>query len=499
MVFSSLIFLFFFLPVVLTVSLLLRPSWRNAWLLAASFFFYAWGEQGYVFVLLFSCLFNHACAVWLRRLDDGEPGWEQGQAGATRGVRARARKAVFVAGIALNLALLCFYKYTHFLLESMSPVFALMSVGPVHPDKMQVPVGISFFTFHAISCLCDVYARKIETGRSFWNFALYLSFFPKILAGPIFRFRDAAAQLAARVVSFEKIAQGVERFIVGLGKKVLIANPLALAADTVFSLPQAELSAGLAWFGVLCYTFQIYLDFSGYTDMAIGLGKMFGFEFPENFNYPYFSQSVRDFWRRWHITLSQWFRDYLYVPMGGNRHGARREYFNLLVVFLLCGLWHGANWTFVIWGVWHGLFLIAERTAFGRMIEAAWRPLRQAYAMGVVMVGWALFRSDGIVQAGTYIAAMFGFSEPVPGKYPVAMVLNREVLLALVAASLVSFPVWSTIRARVSQLLPVAVNSGGGTIPGWRCSYVVFLGIVFMLSSMALMGGTYNPFIYFKF
>lgn len=500
MVFSSLIFLFFFLPVVLTVYLLLRPAYRNAWLLVVSLFFYAWGEQGYVLLLLFSCLSNHLIAAGLRRFDPSGKGPEQGKVEDGRAGHARLRRAIFVLGISLNIALLCFYKYFNFLLENVNIVLALASVGPLSLDKIQAPVGISFFTFHSISCLCDVYFRKVEGRQSLVDFALYLSFFPKILAGPIFKFRDAAGQLAPRTVNYEQIILGIERFVVGLGKKVLIASPIALAADTVFSLPPGEVPAILAWFGVVCYTLQIYLDFSGYTDMAVGLGMMFGFEIPENFNYPYSSQSIREFWRRWHITLSQWFRDYLYVPMGGNRRGPYREYFNLLVVFLLCGLWHGANWTFVVWGLWHGAFLVVERTTVGRMIESAWRPVRHAYAMGIVMAGWVFFRSEGIVEAIAYFTAMCGLSSPTPGRYTLAMVLNRELILALVVASLVSFPVFSGLRGRIGQLpRTAAANVGRGMISGWRCSYVVFLGIVFVLSSMALMGGTYNPFIYFRF
>jgi alginate O-acetyltransferase complex protein AlgI len=500
MVFSSLIFLFFFLPVVLSVYLLLRPAYRNAWLLMASLLFYAWGEQGYVFLLLFSCLSNHVLAAGLRRFDRSEPGPRQGRAKEGRAGHAGVRRSIFVLGISLNLALLCFYKYFNFILENVNTVLVLTSVTPLHLEKVQPPVGISFFTFHSISCLCDIYFRKVENRQSLWDFALYLSFFPKILAGPIFKFRDAAGQLAPRNVNYEQIVQGIERFVVGLGKKVLIASPIALAADTVFSLPPGEVPAVLAWFGIVCYSFQIYLDFSGYTDMAIGLGMMFGFEIPENFNYPYSSQSIREFWRRWHITLSLWFRDYLYIPMGGNRHGPYREYFHLLVVFLLCGLWHGASWTFVVWGGWHGMFLIAERTALGRMIEASWRPVRHVYAMGVVIVGWVLFRSDGIAEAVAYVMAMCGFSEPISGKYTLSMVLNRELMLALAAASIVSFPVFSNLRARIGEWPRTAATTAGrGMMSGWQCSYVVFLGIVFVLSSMALMGGTYNPFIYFKF
>ncbi len=532
MIFSSLIFLFLFLPVVLSVHLVLKPRYRGIWLLAASFFFYAWGEGGYLFVLLLSCAVNYVLAAGIQRFTPGrisgpgrrtgtgnepkdsdapvpyerrnpESSGKDGGQDATRGIHVGSwnfGKILFILGIIFNLSLLCLYKYSGFAVESLNGLLTALSFAPLKQVSAHAPVGISFFTFHAVSCLADVYYGRAEREANPLNFALYLSFFPKILAGPILKFQDAAGQFGKKLITAEDLTRGIERFVVGLGKKVLLANPLAQAADGIFSLPPGDLTSGAAWFGLLCYTLQIYLDFSGYSDMAIGLGRMFGFRLPENFNYPYISQSIKEFWRRWHISLSVWFRDYLYIPLGGNRCTRARQYLNLVIVFTLCGLWHGPNWTFIAWGVWHGVFLVLERTGIGRLIRSAWQPVRHLYALAVVMVGWVFFRSDSIGRGFSYLGTMFGFSGAAPGKYTVSMAVSYELIVVLAAAVILSFPFFSGMGAGRPGL-PENTRSVLGTVPGVvsRCSYVFFLGAIFLLSSMALMGGTYNPFIYFKF
>lgn len=533
MIFSSLIFLFLFLPVVLSVHFVLRPRYRGIWLLAASLFFYAWGEGGYIFVLLLSCVVNYALALGIQHFDpkgvfrsvpvtrserdaqniripglrgkkntEGLP--DGGRAGRISLEASAAlldyRKILFVLGIIFNLALLCFYKYFNFTIEIANSLLAVLPFAPLRLVSAHAPVGISFFTFHALSCLADVYYGRAEPEGNPLRFALYLSFFPKILAGPIFRFQDAAGQLRQRLIMSDDLTTGIERFIIGLGKKVLVANPLAQAADGVFSLAPGDITAGLAWFGILCYTLQLYLDFSGYSDMAIGLGRMFGFRLPENFNYPYISQSIREFWRRWHISLSVWFRDYLYIPMGGNRCSPARQHFNLIVVFLLCGLWHGPNWTFIAWGVWHGVFLVFERTRIGSLLQSAWQPVRHFYALTVVVVGWVFFRSDSIGHGFSYLGSMLGFSGAAPAKYTASTYMNNELAFALVAAVILSVPVFSKMSLVRTGFAQRSL-SWAGSVKGmvFQGSYVFFLGMIFLLSSMSLAGGTYNPFIYFKF
>src|SRR5438067_3043916 len=363
MVFASPLFLFLFLPLTLAAYFALPRGWRNGVLVCASIVFYAWGEARYLALVLGSVAFNWSAGIAIDRARD-----------------AALRKRRLVCAIAVNLAALAMFKYANFAVANVNTIAPIFALAPIELDTIPLPLGISFFTFHAISYVVDVYKRNADAQRSIPTFALYILLFPQLIAGPIIRFRDIAAQLAAHDVRLADFAYGVRRFIFGLGKKVLIANTLGATADRIFDLPATELTMPLAWLGLICYTLQIYFDFSGYSDMAIGLMRMFGFRILENFNYPYISRSVREFWRRWHISLSNWFRDYLYIPLGGNQRGARRGYANLVIVFLLCGLWHGASWPFVVWGTWHGLFLVAERAGFDAWL-ARIGPLRHVYAL----------------------------------------------------------------------------------------------------------------------
>ena len=476
MVFASPLFLLLFLPATLAAYFLLPPRCRNAALLLASVVFYAWGEARYLPLVLGSVAFN----------------WWMGMriAGAVETSMRRRWLALAVTG---NLAALALFKYANFAVANIDTIAPIFGAAPIALAAIPLPLGISFFTFHAISYVVDVYKRTASAQRSVPEFALYILLFPQLIAGPIIRYRDIAAQLVARDPSTSEFAYGVRRFVLGLGKKLLVANTLGRSADAIFAVPGSELNAPLAWLGLVCYTLQIYFDFSGYSDMAIGLMRMFGFRILENFNYPYVARSVREFWRRWHISLSNWFRDYLYVPLGGNRRGARRGYVNLIVVFLLCGLWHGASWPFVLWGTWHGAFLILERAGLERLLARSnW--LAHAYTLAVVMGAWVLFRCDTLAHALDYYRALLGLSGADPALHPAAQHLSALLIVTLAAGVAFAMPLaprvaaWrerAALRPRAEWL---AVTADG-----------TWVALVFVASTAMLAAGTYNPFIYFRF
>jgi alginate O-acetyltransferase complex protein AlgI len=476
MVFASPIFLALFLPATLALYFLAPRAWRNGALMAASLAFYAWGEAAYVPLVLGSVLANWALGLAIERAPDG-----------------RARKARLAVAVAANLSVLAAFKYANFAVDNANAALAALGLATIALAPVPLPLGISFFTFHAISYVVDVYKRNASACRRLPDFALYILAFPQLIAGPIIRWRDIAAQLASRDERLADFAYGARRFAFGLGKKVLIANPLGEVADRVFVLGGGELTTPLAWLGLVCYTLQIYFDFSGYSDMAIGLMRMFGFRILENFNYPYVSRSVREFWRRWHISLSNWFRDYLYVPLGGNRNGALRAYRNLAIVFLLCGLWHGASWPFVLWGAWHGAFLIAERAGLDRALDRI-GPFAHAYALLAAMGGWVLFRCETLGKAGTFYAALAGHgaaSTPLPP----AAILDPFVLTVLAAAIVGAVPV-----ARVARAVRDALAARGGAVRTLALGTdLAWLAAVFVLAAAFLAAGTYNPFIYFRF
>jgi alginate O-acetyltransferase complex protein AlgI len=403
--------------------------------------------------------------------------------------------------VTANLVVLGVFKYANFFADNVNTLFLVLHAQPIVVPRVLLPIGISFFTFHAISYVIDVYRRDATAQKSPVHAALYLLLFPQLIAGPIIRYRDLADQLAQRIVTLDSFAYGVRRFIIGLGKKVLIANVVAAPADRMFGLPFDQLSAAHAWLGIVCYTLQIYFDFSGYSDMAIGLGRMFGFRFPENFRWPYIAESVQDFWRRWHISLSTWFRDYVYVPLGGNRVSPVRTYVNLVTIFFLCGLWHGASWNFVIWGLFHGTFLVIERlTGRNRGVRGDRREdsssassplpaeaLRHVYTMLVVMVGWVFFRADTLPGAIAFLKAMAGLSPAVPTPFTVQWYLTPELWLALAAGIVGSTP-WLPALARTREdSFPLALASTAA------------LMAVLIASIMQMAARTYNPFIYFRF
>ncbi len=476
MVFSSPLFLFLFLPAVLAIHVLVPRAARNAFLLVASVCFYAWGEGRFTPILLASIAVNYGFGLWL----DAERG-------------APRARWVLAFAVATNVAFLVVYKYANLIVDSGNRIASAFG-WPIALDVplVALPLGISFVTFHALSYLIDV-ARGARAQRSPLDLALYILLFPQLVAGPIVRYAYLSPQIAHREVTFDDFAAGVRRFIVGLGKKVLIANRLATPAAAIFALPSDELTFGLVWLAVVCYTLEIYFDFSGYSDMAIGLARMFGFRFRENFDYPYASRSIRQFWQRWHISLSTWFRDYLYIPLGGSRRAPARVYVNLVTVFALCGLWHGAAWTFLAWGLFHGAFLVLERLGFGARLARWPAPFQHLYVLVVVMVGWVFFRAESFAQAGAFLRAMVGLGRGSGIAYHPALYVDAALVLVLAAAIVGSTPVLPWLRRWRERRAATAF--------GWAAdaASVAWLTAVLVVSCMALAAGTYTPFIYYRF
>lgn len=479
MVFSSSIFLFMFFPLVVSGYFIIPRRAQNGFLLLASLTFYAWGEGFYLLIMLISIGVNHGGG----RLIDLFRGQQKS-------------KIVLGATIAVNLMLLGTFKYANFLVDNLNIVFAYVGISPVLLPPVHLPIGISFFTFQAMSYIIDVYRQDAVVQKNPFNTALYIALFPQLIAGPIVRYRDIADQLTSRKATLDLFTSGIILFTLGLGKKVLIANPMGAVVDDIFAMAPASLDTYLSWLGVGCYTLQIYFDFSGYSDMAIGLGRMFGFQFRINFNYPYISQSVREFWRRWHISLSGWFRDYLYIPLGGNRGPGWQVVRNLLIVFLLCSLWHGASWNFVVWGMIHGLCLIIERTRFGRLLAACPRPVRHLYLLFIVMVGWVFFRATDITHGMYYLMAMFGLGSGDGVTHHLFQYLNREVVITAFCGAVFSMPLVPYIRTRLEK--------EEWSKSGWKRFAVAYgtitvLMLIILGSTMHLAAGTHNPFIYFRF
>jgi alginate O-acetyltransferase complex protein AlgI len=467
-------FLFLFLPVLLALYFLKRPhgSYANVLLLAASVLFYARGGGAFTWLMLASIAFNYVMAI---------------------GVARDRSKTWLAAAIAVNLLVLGVFKYANFFADNVNALLTSFHVGPFAMPQVLLPIGISFYTFHAISYVVDVYRGDATAQKSPVHAALYLLLFPQLIAGPIIRYREIADQLARRVVRIDDFAEGTRRFIVGLGKKVLIANNVATAADGIFALAPSELTPTHAWLGIVCYTLQIYFDFSGYSDMAIGLGRMFGFRFPENFRWPYVADTVQDFWRRWHMSLSSWFRDYLYVPLGGNRLSKGRMYFNLVLVFFLCGLWHGASWSFVVWGLYHGTFLVLERLGLAAFVRRLPAPVRHAYLLLVVMIGWVFFRADTLQHAAAYLGAMAGTTAPGIKPFDAAWFLTPKVVFAMLAGAIGSTPVVRGVRTTPALR---EVERRGWMVEG---AATAALAGVLAASILQIAGRSYDPFIYFRF
>lgn len=455
---------------------------KNLWLLLASLFFYAWGEIGFILLLLASALVNFLLGLWV-----------------DRNKKTLNRKIAVSVAIVFNVGLLVIFKYGNLATDTINWWLGLAGIHPLHASHIPLPLGISFFTFHALSYIIDIYRRNWKAATNPGEVALYIFFFPQLVAGPILRWNAIAPQLLHRTVRPDVFAEGVRRFVGGLAKKVLVANTVAQPADQIFALPANELSASVAWFGIVCYTLQIYFDFSGYSDMAVGMGKMFGFEFLENFRFPYLSQSIREFWRRWHISLSSWFRDYLYLPLGGNRVSSGRNHLNLLIVFFLCGFWHGASLTFVVWGLYHGTFLVLERTRFGIVLEKSPRPFRHLYAIFVIMMGWVLFRADTFGAAGKFFLALFGHAAS-SATQPLARYATDQVLWMQVIGVCFSGPLWAWFKAQATKLGQMTPAPGRNIVLIAGSAFeILIVGALLLISSAWLAGSTYNPFIYFRF
>lgn len=467
MVFSSLIFLWMFLPVVFILYFTAKESYRNVILLIASLFFYAWGEPVYVFIMILSILVNYYFGLKIGSDDE------------------KKRKLALTVGVVINLALLGVFKYSGFFTENVNAIFGLQ----VEIKKLPLPIGISFYTFQSISYLVDIYRRVCAPQKNIVKMGLFISFFPQLIAGPILKYYDIASQIDKRSVTLPLFNEGAIRFLQGLAKKVIIANVMAKTADEIFGLGIGDISTPTAWIGIVAYSFQIYFDFSGYSDMAIGLGKMFGFNIHENFNHPYISTSIKDFWRRWHISLSTWFKEYLYIPLGGNREGTLKTYRNLMIVFFLTGLWHGASWSFVVWGLFHGTFLVLERI-FPIEKVLHFRLFQSIYTLLVVMIGWVFFRADNLGAALAYLNRMFvPYEMDSYGKY----LSNEFVYVAIIAFVACGFgalaykKIFEAVKkVQIGELVLRAVNPA-------------FCIVIAYYSVLLLASNTYNPFIYFRF
>jgi alginate O-acetyltransferase complex protein AlgI len=483
MVFSSATFLFFFLPAVL-LFFHAAPGWlRPSLLLLASLFFYFYGEGHLVLVMLGTAAIDYFCALMIA-----------GKSGLVPdGARSGSQRFWLAVSIASNLGLLGYFKYFNFFADSLGAALAGLGLAHWRLDglaQVVLPLGISFYIFQAMSYTVDVYRGHTAPCRSFVSFCAYITMFPQLVAGPIVRYEEIEKQLRSPRASLGQFAEGVRRFLGGFAKKVLIANPMGEVADRIFALPGAEISTGIAWAGLLCYTLQIYFDFSGYSCMAIGLGKMFGFDFPENFNFPYIARSVRDFWHRWHITLSNWFRDYVYFPLGGSRGSEAQTARNLFVVFFTCGLWHGASWNFVMWGLFHGLFLSLERTKWGSFLGDLPKILRHAYLLLVVMVGWVFFRCETFPRAWDWLKRLF---IPTASETRLLAEFLAPDYLAVLACGLVfSMPVVPWLRSRMENLKPIPKTLA-------ELAWMSSLFALFALGVASLASGGYNPFIYFRF
>jgi len=505
MVFSSTTFLFLFLPVVLLLyhGVFFLPihlgsrsrKWiqlSNAFLLLASLLFYYWGERHLVLLFIGTTAVDFFAALLISRAMLRTNG---GTADPARR-RTAWQRALLAAAIGVNLSILFLFKYFSFTAGAANAL--LKPTGLQIPAyQLTLPLGISFFIFHSMSYTIDVYRGQVSPTRNFIDYACYVLMFPQLVAGPIVRFSYVAKALVWRTISPSYFARGVSQFVIGLSKKVLIANIVGEATDRIFVLPADQLSPATAWLAVWAYTIQIYFDFSGYSDMAIGLGRMFGFELPLNFDYPYTAKSIREFWRRWHISLSTWFRDYLYIPLGGSERGQWQTARNLIFVFFLCGLWHGAKWTFVAWGLYHGFFLVLERNEkISALLERhSW--FGRIYTLLAVAVGWVLFRSDSFTQAIAFLRAMAGMGSS--HSYPIQWFLRPETFLALMFGTILSAPIVPALAAWLDKILREMRGAPNYWIPAVSNLQVAALAALLFVCAIQVVSGTYNPFIYFRF
>lgn len=469
MLFSSITFLFLFLPIMLAVYYIAPPQWKNLLLLAGSLIFYAWGEPVYIILMILSILLNYFCGMDIENKSENE---------------AKAKRSLVFA-ITVNIVLLVFFKYFGFLVESTNTLFGIS----IPYRELALPIGISFYTFQEISYIVDVYRGKVKAQQSLVKYALYVSMFPQLVAGPIVCYGDIEKQLTERKISGRKLGQGAMLFIIGLSKKAVLANTLGKIFEEISSTSASNLTVLMAWLGCITYAFQIYFDFSGYSDMAIGLGRMFGFEFKKNFDVPYISKSITEFWRRWHISLNSWFREYVYIPLGGNHVTISRNIVNLLIVWMLTGMWHGAAWNFIVWGIYYGVVLVLEKYVWGAIVDRWPSVLQHIYALVLVLVGWVFFFSPSLGAALRYLFAMVGGGAGFAGKEVFFVILTHWLfyLLAVIGST--------TLGSRMLRaILNVSENHTVRTV----ITLVVFFGML-AISVAYLIADTYNPFLYFRF
>lgn len=473
MVFSSIFFLFTFLPLSLLLYWMSPAKIKNFTLLAVSLFFYAWGEPVYVLLMIASILTNFVFGIFI-------------ESELIKEKRA-VRRALFISAVVFNILILGFFKYYGFLAENINALFN----ADIAYSELPLPIGISFYTFQVLSYVIDVYLGKVRLQRNPVSFALYVTMFPQLIAGPIVRYSDIESQLEQRNVSAAKFGEGAQRFIQGLGKKVLIANSMGALWDITQAMDMTGISVFSAWLGIIAYTFQIYFDFSGYSDMAIGLGKMFGFEFMENFDHPYVSRSVTEFWRRWHISLGTWFREYVYIPLGGNRCSRIRQIRNIMAVWMLTGLWHGASWNFVVWGIYYGCLLLIEKMFLKKLIDNAPAIISHVYCMLAVIIGWVLFASRDIESAAAYLGVMSGASGNVLVDNAFIYYLKSNAVM-LVISLLFSTGIFREIfePEEISDKIRTRVSHSAA---------VILHAFILFMSTAYLVTETYNPFLYFRF
>ena len=461
MVFSSIVFIFIFLPAVMILYRILPEKLRNGLLLAASLIFYAWGEPVYVLLMMFSIVFNYFMGRELEQTD--------------------RRNLILVVCVIVNIGMLCFFKYTDFAIDNLNRISGIN----IDTLRLALPIGISFYTFQVLSYIIDVYRGTVKVQRNIIDFGMYITFFPQLIAGPIVRYQDIENQLKGRTLNYDMVSDGIVRFAAGLGKKVLVANQCGLLWDEIYSYG-GNIPALMAWTGAIAFTFQIYYDFSGYSDMAIGLGRIFGFTFPENFRYPYESKSITEFWRRWHITLGVWFREYLYIPLGGNRRGIARQILNLVIVWSLTGLWHGAGWNFIIWGLYYFVLIAAEKLFLGRILEKLPKALSHIYALLFIVTGWVLFACDDISVLGSYLKSMIGLGAGASSPMSIYYLQTYGVLLAIAAFGSVH-----TVRD-----IPAGLLKNQKALDAAR---FIFAFVMLAAATAFIIGDSYNPFLYFRF
>lgn len=499
MVFSSLTFLYYFLPIILIVYIFLPntavvplprgknlviPA-RNLLILLSGFFFYAWGEPFYVILMLFSTLIDYTAGRLMAKFDDSPA----------------KRRACLIVSVCMNVGLLAVFKYSDFLIDTVNGIFRTDITNPVilanraindvynfglSESRVALPIGISFYTFQSMSYTIDLYLRNIKVQKSFVSFTSYVTLFPQIVAGPIVRYEDVAAELDERTVNINKISEGICKFVKGLAKKVLLANNIGIIWTQIKAMDYGEISAATAWIGILAFTFQIYFDFSGYSDMAVGLGKMLGFNFPKNFDHPYLSKSVSEFWRRWHITLGTWFREYVYIPLGGNRKGQGKTIRNLLIVWGLTGLWHGASWNFILWGLYFGVLIVIERLGWGNVLKKLPAAVSMLYTFLIVVFGWVLFDTNTLSDAWRFFKAMFGANGLGDGTAAYFIASNIVIFLLCIFASTDLFGKFTEFFQKKKRKLYAGVTPA-------------VTAAVLLLCTSYLVDATYNPFLYFRF